>query len=531
MMKDNVPAPQNENTETIHPKVLQRSTLLLLLAVALFGVLLVRILLLQTAGYDRYQQKVIEQMTTETSVTASRGNLYDANGVLLATNVSTYRIFISPSSIAAAQSELKQSGSNVRLDELISEKLSSILDVSYEFVMKQTTYTKYLDRTIKKEVDEETADRVREVIDEYGLQRMIYLQTTSTRYYPYGSLASHVLGFTGSDGSGLYGLEFYYNELLSGTNGRYITARDAQGNEMPYEYKEYIEAQNGYNVHTTIDVFVQSALDEQVKTAYLESAGQNRAAGIVMNVNTGEILGMSVYPSFNLNDPWALDEQSTGKLAASEYLEGSEEYSQHKQRLLLSMWSNKSITESYIPGSTFKVITASMALEEAVVKVSEGFSCPGYKKVADRTIRCHKVHGHGSLSFVQGIQQSCNPVLMTVGLRLGTSTFYNYLRSFGYFEKTGIDLPGEQTGVFAAESAFTVTAEGNMLIKARYTKDGREMYFIDNNTRGKDAHARFDHATKKNATVYDPTSGAVTAIGMGDYYTIPAFRGVFVLFD
>lgn len=454
-MEERKPNPVEESTETIHPKVLRRSSWLLYIAVAFFGMLLVRILLLQTAGYDRYQQKVIEQMTTESQVTASRGNIYDANGVLLATNVSTYRVFISPSSIASAQSEHNQTGDGVDLSELIAENLSSILGVSYDFVVKQTEYTRYLDRTIKKEVDETTADRVRAFIDEYGLQRMIYLQTTSTRYYPYGSLASHVLGFTGSDGTGLYGLEYSYNESLSGTNGRYITARDAQGNEMPYEYKEYIEPEDGYHVNSTIDVFVQSVLEEQLMTAYTESGGQNRAAGIVMNVNTGAILGMAVYPNFNLNDPWTLNDQAQSKLDTSEYLSGTEEYSAIKQKLLLEMWSNKAITESYIPGSTFKVITAAMALEEAVVTPTEGFSCPGYKNVLGHTIHCHKTKGHGSLSFVQGIQQSCNPVLMTVGLRLGTTTFYSYLRSFGYFEKTGIDLPGEQTGVFAAESAFT----------------------------------------------------------------------------
>ena len=446
-------APQ-EQQDTVHPKVLRRSSVLLCLTIALFGALLVRILLLQTAGYSRYQQKVIEQMTTQSEVTASRGNIYDANGVLLATNVSTYRVFISPSSIASAQSEHDQTGDGVRLDELIAEHLSEILDVSYEFVMKQTTYTRYLDRTIQREVDEDTADRVRAFIDEYGLVRMIYLQTTHTRYYPYSTLASHVLGFTGSDGDGLYGLEYSYNELLSGTNGRYITARDAQGNEMPYEYKEYIEPENGYHINTTLDVFVQSALEEQLETAYTESAGQNRAAGIVMNVNTGEILGMAVYPDFDLNDPWTLDYQSLAKLETAEYEVGSDEYSAFKQQLLLNMWSNKAITESYIPGSTFKVITAAMALEEAVVSVNEGFSCPGYKSVLGHTIHCHKTKGHGSLSFTQGIQQSCNPVLMTVGLRLGTENFYNYLQGVGYLKKTGIDLPGEGSSLFASKEAF-----------------------------------------------------------------------------
>ncbi len=454
-MRERTPQPEQQVNRSIHPKVIQRGWILFLIVAFLFGALLLRILILQTAGYDRYQQKVLDQMTTESSVNADRGNIYDRNGVLLATNISTYRVFISPSSIASAQSKHNEVGDGVRLDELIAEKLSAILNVRYEDVLKQTTYTKYLDRTVKKEVEESVADRVRQLIDDYGLQQMIYLEATTTRYYPYSTLASHVLGFTGSDGTGLYGLEYSYNSLLAGTNGKYITARDAQGNEMPYPYKEYIAAQDGYHVNSTLDVFVQSALEEALESAYRNSAGQNRSAGIVMDVNTGEILGMATYPSFDLNDPWTLDSDSQMKLLECGYALGSEEYSKVKQELLLSMWSNKAITESYIPGSTFKVITASMALEESVVSLEETFQCNGYLSVLGHKIHCHKLQGHGSLTFVQGIQQSCNPVLMTVGGRIGTTAFYSYLRAFGFLEKTGIDLPGEGTGLFASEEAFT----------------------------------------------------------------------------
>ncbi|MBQ9805434.1 MAG: PASTA domain-containing protein [Clostridia bacterium] len=453
-MKELKPDGPDDLSES-NPGLFKRSRVLLFLAVALFGGLLIRILLLQTVEYDRYQQKVLEQMTTESEVVAERGNIYDVNGALLATNINTYRIFISPSSIADAQVEANKNGEDVQYSELISKKLSELLGVDYSYVLKQTTYTKYLDRTIKKEVDEASADRVRAFIDEYGLQRMVYLQTTETRYYPYSNMASHVIGFTGSDGSGLYGLEYQYNTMLSGTNGRYITARDAQGNEMPYSYKEYIAAEPGYHLNTTIDVYVQSALEEQVRNAYLESNGENRAAGIVMDVNTGAILGMATYPDFNLNDPTALDSQSLLKLASSGLEEGSESYSEYRQRLWLNMWSNKAITEAYTPGSTFKVITAAMALEESVVSKEETYTCAGSYDVLGHDIHCHKVHGHGTLTFVEGIQQSCNPWLMRVGLRIGGTRFYSYLRSFGYFERTGVDLPGEGVSVFQKESKLT----------------------------------------------------------------------------
>ena len=454
-MKEIEPMLPSEDEQILHPKVVHRSRTLLIVAIVLFSVLLLRILIYQTVDYDYYQKKVLSQMTTEANVTASRGNIYDANGVLLATNVTTYRVFISPSSIATAQAEANEGGAGVQYDTLISERLSSVLGLEYEFVLKQTTYVKYLDRTLKRGVDEATADAVRAFINEYGLQRMVYLQATNTRYYPYQTLASHALGFTGSDGEGLYGLEFYYDEMLSGTDGRYITARDAQGNEMPYSHKEYIPAEPGYHVNTTLDVYVQAALEEQLRNAYTESSGQNRAAGIVMNVNTGEILGMAVYPDFNLNDPWTLDFDSLNRLEQSGYSVGTDAYSTLKQELLMNMWSNKAITESYIPGSTFKVITASMALEEAVVSLSETFYCRGYLKESGHTIHCHKRHGHGQLTFTQGIQQSCNPWLMTVGKRLGTQTFYGYLKSFGYLERTGIDLPGEGFSLFASQEAFS----------------------------------------------------------------------------
>lgn len=433
----------------------RRACILAVVVTALFAVLLVRILVLQTVEYDRYRQKVIDQITTQSEIVADRGSIYDRNGVTLATNVTTYRIFLSPSTIADSQLEMDKNGENIQLGNLIAERLSGLLDVTEDFVLQEIAKTRYLDRTIKRKVDEETADLVRAFISEYGLQRMIYLEPTSTRYYPRENMASHVLGFTGSDGTGLYGLEYSYNDLLAGTNGRIITARDARGNEMPYEYEEYIEAKDGYDLTTTLDAYVQAALEQQLENAYTASSGKNRAAGIVMDVNTGEILGMAVYPSFNLNDPWTLDEQSEEKLASCECVPGSEEHEKYEQELLLQMWSNKALTESYIPGSTFKVITASMALEEDVVKTSDSFNCPGYKEVLGYKIHCHKTTGHGTLTFTQGIQQSCNPVLMSVGLKLGAESFYNYLTAFGYREKTGIDLPGEGTSVVASEDSFT----------------------------------------------------------------------------
>lgn len=436
----------------LHPTdtgTLRRAAIIGVVILIAFVYLLIRILLLQTVGYEKYQNKVLNQLTTESSTLAERGKIYDTNGVLLATNVTTYRVFISPRSIASYSEE-----SGVQYDELIARGLSEILDTTYENVMKQTTYTRYLDRTIARQVDQDTASKVEAFIDENALQNMIFLQAGSTRYYPYSTMACHALGFTTSDGAGAYGLELQYNQLLAGTNGKYITARDSHGNEMPYEYQSYIEARDGYSIVTTLDVYVQSVLEEQLATAYIESQGQARACGIVVDVKTGGILGMATYPDFDLNQPQALNADSLAALRSSGFAADSEEYLALKQELQLTTWANKAITEAYMPGSTFKIVTASMAYEENLVNPNETFYCPGYYKVNGITIHCHKTVGHGSLTFAQGIQQSCNPVLMMMGLRIGLDRFYNYFRSFGYMEKTGIDLPGEGVSIFYTRDNF-----------------------------------------------------------------------------
>ena len=284
---------------------------------------------------------------------------------------------------------------------------------------------------------------------------MVFLQAGTKRYYPHGTLACHVLGFTGSDGAGQYGLELSYNSVLAGTNGRYITARDSHGNEMPYEYQSYIEAQDGYSIVTTLDINVQAALEEQLRTTYIESGGQNRATGMVIDVETGELLAMATYPTFDLNNPRALNEYDQAALDASGYAVDSDEYKKLKQDLQLNTWSNKAVTEVYMPGSTFKIVTASMAYEENLVVENEHFYCPGYHTVLGIKMRCHETKGHGSLNFAQGLQHSCNPILMMMGGRIGRERFYNYFSSFGYLEKTGIDLPGEGTSIFYRENAFS----------------------------------------------------------------------------
>ena len=431
-------------------KILKRAALIGAFVAVAMLFLLLRILKYQTVDYEKYQNKVLNQITTEAEVVADRGKIYDRNGVLLATNITTYRVFIAPRIVAQMSEE-----QDLKYDVLIATELADILDVEYDYILEQTTHTKYLDRTLARNVDEDVADKVRKVIRDNDLEDMVFLQAGTKRYYPHGDLACHALGFTGSDGAGQYGLELSYNSILEGTNGKYITARDSRGNEMPYEYQSYIEPQDGHSIITTIDINIQSTLEEPLRTAYVESGGKNRATGMVVDTDTGEILAMATYPAFDLNDPRKLNEYDQATLDASGFELDSEEYLKLKQELQLVTWSNKAVTEVYMPGSTFKIVTASMAYEENLVQTNEKFYCPGYHVVLGRKIRCHKTNGHGSQTFATGLQNSCNPVLMMMGARIGRENFYDYFSSFGYLEKTGIDLPGEGTSIFYRENAFS----------------------------------------------------------------------------
>lgn len=453
--------------------VTAKRSFILLIFFALFALLLVCVIFkMQVFEYDMYQEEVINQITVENSVSAERGTIYDRNMNVLATNQTTWRVFISPVDIQSAVytsvidraiyrvrygESLAASKSGDRQDEIIAAGLSEILGVDYDFVLKKAAMSGRRDETIKKNVDKETADKVLDFIEEYGLQQQVHLEATNKRYYTYGSMAAQTLGFTGVDGQGLYGLEYQYDDELTGVDGKYIIAQDARGNEMAYNYESYVEPINGYDMLTTIDTRIQHELDLQVEAALQDSAAQNRACGIAMNPKTGEILAISVKPDFDLNAPYVLDELSQAALEESGLSEESDEYKAFLTQLRQIMWSNKAITEIYEPGSTFKIVTTAMALEENVTTPTELFTCTGALQVGGYTIHCHKKGGHGTVTFARGLQQSCNPVLMTIAARVGSSKFYDYFEAFGYLEKTGIDLPGEGNTVFHKKESLGTT--------------------------------------------------------------------------
>ncbi len=453
--------------------VTAKRSFILLAFFALLGTLLACVIFkMQVFEYDMYQQQVIDQITVENTVPAERGTIYDRNMNVIATNQTTWRVFISPVDIQTAVyssaieraiyrvrygETLAVSAKGNRQDELIADGLSEILGVDRESILKKAAKAGRRDETIKKNVDKETADKVLSFIEEYGLARQVHLEATNKRYYTYAELAAQTIGFTGADGQGLYGLEYMYNEELTGVAGKYIIAQDARGNEMAYNYESYVDPINGYDMITTIDERIQHELDLQVKATVEDNAPNNRAVGIAMNPKTGEIYAISVQPDFDLNDAYTLDSFSQATLDASGFAEGSEEYNKLRTELRQIMWSNKATTELYEPGSTFKPVTTAMALEEGVVTPTEMFTCMGYLHVGGWDISCHKKTGHGTVTFARGLQQSCNPVLMTIAARVGSEKFVSYFESFGYLEKSGIDLPGEAQTIFFDRTNMTVT--------------------------------------------------------------------------
>lgn len=373
-------------------------------------------LILRSGYLMVYQSEYYTEMASqlhqrERYIKAARGNIYDASGTLVAANRTVCTISVIHNQI--------------RDEEKVVSTLSEMLDLDKAEVQKKVE--KYSAREIiKTNVDKEIGDRIR-LCQLEGVK----VDEDYKRYYPYGSLASKVLGFTGSDNQGIIGLEVKYEEYLKGTDGLILTLTDARGVEIDQAAEERIEPVAGNDLHISLDVNIQKYA-EQAAYKIMEEKGANSVSVIIMNPQNGEIYAMVNVPEFDLNAPFTLLEEPEEPVTAEE-----------KQNLLNQMWRNGCINDTYEPGSTFKIITMTAGLESGVVSPSDSFYCPGYKVVEDRRIRCHKVAGHGAEDFVLGAMNSCNPVFIEVGLRLGVNRTYEYLERLGLLEKTGVDLPGE----------------------------------------------------------------------------------------
>lgn len=430
----------------------KRTVAFALVLIAAWVFLICRLFALQIVDNDKYQAIVIDQLTKEYTTTAERGKIFDSNMQLLATNTTTYRVFISPHAIANYEPEKGDEDAPTReqAKTMIADKLVEVLGVDRQMILDKYAKTNRQDETIKKNVDPDTAAIIRTFVKENGFTGMVNLTATSRRYYPYGSLASHLIGFTNADGDGVYGIEATYNDYLQGTSGKYITARNALQQDMPFKYESYVGAENGANLVSTIDMRLQHELENQIIAAYESAQATNRVCGIVMDVNTGGIKAAAVYPNYDCNDPYALDEEHLQKLLDSGYAEGTDEYNKLRTNLIYEMWNNKIVSEPYEPGSTFKIITSAIALEEGAVHVDDPFYCSGsyIPKGYNKPIHCHRTWGHGAVTFARGLQQSCNPLMMNTIEKIGLDTFYKYFEALGYTTKTGVDLTGEAQGSY-----------------------------------------------------------------------------------
>lgn len=410
---------------------------------------------------EYYRSKANSQQLSSYTITANRGSIFDRNNKALAQSTTVWDVVISPKAIAEADAKLEEKG-EVPKKALICRKLSMILDVEEDKIRKGCENLENEYFVIKKKVDKNTYDKVQKFVTENKLAAYtVNLIENSKRYYPNDSLASSIIGFTNYDNEGVYGLEAYYDDYLKGTDGLIVMAKDANGNAMPYDFENRYEASDGNSIVLTIDSTVQYYLEKNLESAIVQHKVANRATGIIMNAKTGAIVAMATAPGYDLNNPSVLSEFDENRLEQLhedliyDYLAGSltdqdeidrlieEELEQTRAAMREQQWKNKAVSELYFPGSVFKVITCTAALEEEVIDLNSTFTCFGSYEVDDTKIHCWLLGGHGTLTLQEAITASCNPSFIQIGLKLGRKLFSDYFTAFGFTERTGIDLPGE----------------------------------------------------------------------------------------
>ena len=464
--------------------------LMVVLGICTFAALFWKLYDIQINQHDEMWERAVDQQTRSATVPASRGTIYDRNGYMLAVSSTAEEVNISPKEIAAfvekqrsdieaAQEKAAQKGESYTAPEIrdqayIARGLSRILDVDQAKIEESMTKTNLMYVNIKKKTEQDLADEVRRFIngeiDEEGGEvpegqrkklQGVWMNPDSKRIYPYSSLAANVIGFVDGDNKGGVGLEAKYDSELEGTAGLTVTAKNAAGTDLLYQYEQYYDAENGSDLVLTLDVSVQAALEKGIEAMVKKFDAKNGATGIVMDVNSGAIVGMASYPNYDLNSYGTLyDDSLKAKLEATlAQLESQrmdyateEDYeaavSEARSTTLQTQWRNKCVDSTYEPGSTFKPITLAMALEEGTVNMNSTFNCTGSVKVGVWTMHCSKKSGHGLQTLEQAVGNSCNPAFIKIGQSVGAETYYEYLKSFGLMEKTGVDMIGEVKGIF-----------------------------------------------------------------------------------
>ena len=427
-------------------RVIQTRTfvLMLIMGIGMFIVLFFKLYSLQITRHEELQSKAVSQQTRSSVVNADRGTIYDASGNILAISSTAETIFLSPKEINDALNDEKNPVTWTK--ETLAGALADILDVSEEGILKKMARTNSMYEVLKYRVEEDVANEVRQYINDHKVKG-VFLTTDAKRYYPYSDLASHVIGFVGTDYTGLYGLEAEYDKELQGKSGLVVTAKDNRQNDMLFEYSQYFDPEDGDELQVTLEATVQYYLQKGMEDMCDAFSPANGATGIVMDVRNGGILAMASYPNYDLNDFSTVTDQTL--------LERIERGELEKADAQLIQWRNKALNDTYEPGSTFKILTLSAALEEGLIDKNTTVNCSGAVTISGQTIHCSSKAGHGLQNLEQTVGNSCNPAFISYGLKLGTEKFYEYMRSFGIMSPTGIDLGGEATGVFAADANFT----------------------------------------------------------------------------
>ena len=427
----------------------------LLLSVGIFGVTSVNLARIQLVDSEQYKEQAEKNQLHDTEVSAERGIIYDANGTVLAKSASVWKVYIRPNRI-----------DNEDFKNDLCRKLSEITGIEIESIKDKADKSGYAYLVVKRQIELEEKKAITDLLEKCytcivleenedgtlkNVEKDIYyssvigLDPDVKRYYPYSTLASNVIGFTGTDDIGRSGVELKYDTTLTGTPGRIITAQNGKSDVMSQEFETYYDATQGTSLVLTIDEVIQRYLEDSLEQAYVDSKGAG-AYGIVMDVNTGAIKAMASMPDYDLNAPQTLSEKEQADLE-EEYPEDIAARNQARNNLLYSKWRNFIVSDSYEPGSVFKTVTAAAILEENIATPETTFTCTGKVQVEDRTMRCHKRTGHGFQTFTQGLMNSCNPFFITYGQKLGSEKFYEYFEAFGFTEKTGIDLPAESSPV------------------------------------------------------------------------------------
>ncbi len=418
----------------------QRTAILILLILVLgFGAAVLRLTYLTTVQSSELQESAVDLQLADTTVSAKRGTIYDANGNVLAESASVWQVVMSPVNFK-----------NDKQRQAAAKGLSEIFDLEYNDVLDDTKQQSHY-VVVKRRIESDEREKVLELIDtlkkDYSCSGVIQLLDDYKRYYPKNSLASSVIGFTGSDDQGLEGIEYEYDSYLSGTPGRIITAQNARGTDMPFRYEQNVESEDGNNVYLTIDETIQSICEKYMQKGVEDNNVLNKGVCIAMDVNTGAILAMVTTDGYDLNNPYELSAKDKKKIKSTP----KKKQAEAESAALSNMWRNKAVADTYMPGSVFKMCIASAALEENLVNDKTSFTCTGSIEVEGETIHCSNISGHGTQNFVEAISNSCNPAFIQIGQMLGAGKFRQYYQGFGFSDKTGIDLPGEAEDSFWKE--------------------------------------------------------------------------------